>query len=39
VPKAGESVERGGVRVEVLASNELRVEQVRVSKIHEQTHA
>jgi CBS domain containing-hemolysin-like protein len=38
VPKAGETVERGGVRVEVLASNELRVEQVRVSKASEETH-
>ena len=32
VPKAGETVERDGVRVEVLASDELRVEQVRLSK-------
>jgi putative hemolysin len=32
VPKAGESVERDGLRVEVLASNELRVEQVRIGK-------
>jgi len=39
VPKTGESVERHGIRIEVLASNELRVEQVRVSKIPEQTHA
>jgi len=39
VPKTGEAVERQGVRVEVLASNELRVEQVRVSKVSEQTHA
>lgn len=38
VPKAGETVERGGVRVEILASNELRVEQVRVSKASEETH-
>jgi putative hemolysin len=32
VPKAGEAVERDGIRVEVLASDELRVEQVRLSK-------
>jgi CBS domain containing-hemolysin-like protein len=32
VPRPGESVERGGIRIEVLASNELRVEQVRISK-------
>ena len=32
VPHAGESLEREGIRIEVLASNELRVEQVRVSK-------
>jgi putative hemolysin len=32
VPKAGEVVERDGIRVEVLASDELRVEQVRLSR-------
>ena len=32
VPKPGEFVERDGVRIEVLASDELRVEQVRISK-------
>ena len=32
VPQPGESVEREGVRIDVLASDELRVEQVRVSK-------
>jgi len=32
VPKAGEIVERDGVRIEVIASDELRVEQVRISK-------
>jgi CBS domain containing-hemolysin-like protein len=32
VPKPGEVVERDGIRVEVLASDELRVEQVRISK-------
>jgi len=38
VPKTGEMVERDGIRVEVLASNELRVEQVRVSRLSEETH-
>jgi putative hemolysin len=33
VPKAGESVERDGIRVEVLASDEMRVEQVRLSQL------
>jgi putative hemolysin len=33
VPHPGESVERDGIRIEVLAANELRVEQVRLSKI------
>jgi len=32
VPKAGESVDRDGLRIEVLASDDLRVEQVRLSK-------
>jgi CBS domain containing-hemolysin-like protein len=32
VPKAGEWVDRDGLRVEVLASDDLRVEQVRLSK-------
>ena len=32
VPKAGEFVDRDGIRVEVLASDDLRVEQVRISK-------
>ncbi len=32
VPTPGEAVERGGIRIEVLAGNELRVEQVRVSR-------
>ncbi len=33
VPKVGEAVERGGIRVEVLAGNERRVEEVRLSRI------
>ena len=32
VPEAGEVVERDGVRIEILASDELRVEKVRVRK-------
>jgi CBS domain containing-hemolysin-like protein len=32
VPKAGECVERDGVRIDVLVSDELRVGQVRISK-------
>jgi len=32
VPKSGELVDRDGIRVEVLASDEWRVEQVRISK-------
>ncbi len=31
VPQVGESAERGGIRVEVLAGNERRVEEVRIS--------
>ena len=33
VPKAGEIVERDGIRLEVLASGELRVDQVRLSSL------
>jgi Hemolysins and related proteins containing CBS domains len=32
VPKVGESVKRDGIQIDVLAGNELRVEQVRVSR-------
>lgn len=32
VPQAGESVERDGIRLEILAANELRVDQVRISR-------
>jgi CBS domain containing-hemolysin-like protein len=35
VPTAGDSVERDGIRIEVLAANELRVDQVRISKVDE----
>jgi len=33
VPQVGEAVERGGIRIEVLAGNERRVEQVRISRV------
>lgn len=39
VPKPGEVVERDGVRLEVLASDDLRVEQVRMSKPENQAVA
>jgi CBS domain containing-hemolysin-like protein len=38
VPKAGETVERDGLRVEVLASDDLRVEQVKLSRPQTVTH-
>ena len=38
VPKPGEKVERDGLRVEVLASDDLRVEQVRLSRPQTVTH-
>jgi putative hemolysin len=38
VPEPGESVERDGIRIEVLASDQLRVEQVRVSKSQAVAH-
>ncbi len=33
VPHAGEAIERDGMRIEVLAGNERRVEQVRISRL------
>jgi CBS domain containing-hemolysin-like protein len=33
VPQVGETVEHGGIRIEVLAGNERRVEQVRISRV------
>jgi CBS domain containing-hemolysin-like protein len=33
VPENGESVERDGIRIEVLSANDLRVEQVRISRV------
>ncbi|MGH9666272.1 MAG: hemolysin family protein [Bryobacteraceae bacterium] len=38
VPAIGETVERDGIRIEVLASDELRVEQVRVSRTETKAH-
>lgn len=35
VPQVGEVVQQDGIRIEVLAGNELRVEQVRVSRVEE----
>ena len=39
VPKPGEKAVRDGIRIEVLAGNELRVEQVRVSRAENGVHA
>lgn len=33
VPKSGETIEREGIRVEILSSDEMRVEQVRLSQV------
>lgn len=38
VPHSGEVVDRGGIRIEVLASGETRVEQVRISKSQAVAH-
>jgi CBS domain containing-hemolysin-like protein len=38
VPKAGEAADRDGVRIEVLASDEFRVERVRLSKSQAVAH-
>ncbi len=38
VPKPGETVDRDGIRVEVLAGDDLRVEQVRISKSQAVAH-
>ena len=35
--RVGEIVEREGIRIEVLAGDELKVEQVRVSKVEPET--
>jgi CBS domain containing-hemolysin-like protein len=39
VPHAGEAVERHGVRLEVLAADELRVQQVRLARLEEAASA
>jgi CBS domain containing-hemolysin-like protein len=38
VPKTGESVDRDGIHIEVLASDDLRVEQVRIGKSQTVAH-
>jgi CBS domain containing-hemolysin-like protein len=38
VPRAGEAVERDGIRLEVVSGDELRVDQVRVSRAGQETH-
>jgi CBS domain containing-hemolysin-like protein len=38
VPRPGEAVEREGIRIEVIAGNDLRVEQVRVCRAEKKTH-
>jgi CBS domain containing-hemolysin-like protein len=38
VPRQGEMVERNGIRVEILASDELRVGQVRMSRSQAVAH-
>lgn len=35
VPQAGDSIERDGIRIEVLSANELRVDQVRISRFEQ----
>jgi len=37
VPKAGETIERDGIRAEVLASDDMRIEQVRLNRVPEVT--
>jgi putative hemolysin len=38
VPAVGETIEREGIRIQVLAGNERRVDQVRVSRLEEAAH-
>jgi len=38
VPSSGEAVERHGLRLEVLAADELRVQQVRMTRLEEAAH-
>jgi putative hemolysin len=37
VPRVGETLDREGIRIEVLAGDELKVERVRVSKAEPET--
>src|SRR5260370_38481911 len=37
VPQVGESIEREGIKIEVLAGDEVKVQQVRVSKVGRET--
>ena len=37
VPQVGETAEQGGIRIEVLAGNERRVEEVRISRVEPST--
>jgi CBS domain containing-hemolysin-like protein len=37
VPQVGETAEKGGIRIEVLAGNERRVEEVRISRVEPST--
>lgn len=39
VPHVGESIDREGVRIEVLAGNDRRVDQVRISKVPSETES
>jgi CBS domain containing-hemolysin-like protein len=39
VPKAGETIERNGLRAEVLAADEMRVAQVKLSRAPEEAPA
>jgi putative hemolysin len=39
VPEVGDTIERDGIRIEVLAANDLRVDQVRISKAEPATNA
>ena len=37
VPQVGETAEHGGIRIEVLAGDERRVDEVRISRIEQQS--
>ena len=38
VPQVGETVEGEGIKIEILAGDELKVEQLRISKVEQETH-